>query len=197
MPNRFTPRSWKRSVVRASRIPLSGQNLTLGKVAEHHDDVVSSLRFAFDIHSPFATIRFPAATPAEINARLGERLLETEIASVMNALAAIEARFRVDYLERTFQKRKDRLSRELRHLYAKRGARASLEEEILVSWKMTTDVPHRLISELKSAFKYRHWIAHGRYWSPKLGQKYDFFGIHTLAQLVESSFPFVSASKSR
>jgi len=43
-----------------------------------------------------------------------------------------------------------------------------------------------LFFELKLAFKFRHWIAHGRYWKPKIGKKYDFNEIFKLAYFTYS-----------
>jgi len=40
----------------------------------------------------------------------------------------------------------------------------------------------KLINALQGAFKYRHWLAHGRYWVPKYGQKYDFDSVYVLAR---------------
>ena len=70
------------------------------------------------------------------------------------------------------------------------GNRASLEDEILEAWRDHADGARQVVSELRGAFKYRHWLAHGRYWVPKLGRKFDYHGIHLLAQTVFDSFPF-------
>ena len=36
-----------------------------------------------------------------------------------------------------------------------------------------------------TAFKYRHWLAHGRYWEPKLGRIYDYYSLYDLAYSME------------
>jgi hypothetical protein len=41
-----------------------------------------------------------------------------------------------------------------------------------------------VLSEYKSAMKYRHWLAHGRYWEPKFSKKYDFDSIYILADSI-------------
>jgi len=38
-----------------------------------------------------------------------------------------------------------------------------------------------LISELRSVFKFRHWLAHGRFW--QIGRKYDFQTLYLLADV--------------
>jgi len=168
-------------------------NLDIAAVAAHHDDFERSLRDAFLPHSGFVMTRYPGDTPYEVQTRLDARLAENEVGSIMSLLASLEADFRIDYLERKYQRRKDALSRCFREIYKKKGPRVSLDEEIFEGWKDNTSVPASLISELRAVFRYRHWIAHGRYWAPKLGRKHDYFGVNTLAQLVRSSFPFLKA----
>jgi hypothetical protein len=107
-------------------------------------------------------------------------------------LSALEAAFRIDYLQRSYQRKKDKLSKTFRNLHQQKGSRASLEENILSVWKEHTSVPANLIGDLRGVFKYRHWLAHGRYWTPKLGQKYDYDSIYELAEIVFKSFPFMS-----
>jgi len=46
-----------------------------------------------------------------------------------------------------------------------------------------------LIGELKGAFRFRHWLAHGRYFQP--GRKYDYRGLYVLAINVLTNFPLV------
>lgn len=177
-------------MARLSRITFSNQNLNLIEIATQHFDVEHSLRNSFIPGHSLVLMKYPTDTADEIRVRLVDRLGENDIAACMNLLASIEARFRVDYFARCYRRLKDELSRAMRELYSRRGEKVSLEDEIFEHWKRHTSVPPRLISELRGAFRYRHWIAHGRYWVPKLGQKYDFFGISVLAQTVQSSLPF-------
>jgi hypothetical protein len=45
-----------------------------------------------------------------------------------------------------------------------------------------------IIGELRGAFKFRHWLAHGRYWKPKFGRRYDFNDIYTIADIALKHF---------
>jgi len=65
----------------------------------------------------------------------------------------------------------------------------SLEDDILEMWKTYSTVSARIIGDLRGAFRFRHWVAHGRYWVPKFGQNYDFGAIYTLADEVFLTFP--------
>jgi hypothetical protein len=50
--------------------------------------------------------------------------------------------------------------------------RVRLDEEILEIWLDQENSPRNLIEEFRAALNYRHWLAHGRYWIPKLGRQY-------------------------
>ena len=47
------------------------------------------------------------------------------------------------------------------------------------------------VGDIRSAFRYRDWLAHGRYWIAKLGRQYDFETIYDLGRTVELAFPFL------
>ena len=86
------------------------------------------------------------------------------------------------------------MSREFREMHKKRDARVSLEEDILAAWlehSNALSVRPRLVSDLKTAFKYRHWLAHGRYWTPKLGRKHSYDSLFILARDILDTFPLV------
>lgn len=102
--------------------------------------------------------------------------LEEELENItsLNLLAAVEAKLRIDYLDRVYNRKKDKLSREFQNIYKIKENKASLEEDILELWKNHFPELKKVISEYKSALKYRNWLAHGRYWTPKIGRKYDF-----------------------
>ncbi|MCF6319026.1 MAG: hypothetical protein L3J83_07070, partial [Proteobacteria bacterium] len=119
---------------------------------------------------------------------------ENEKLVSFNILAALEAAFRIDYLfrsERINKNKTDMLSQQFYILFLSKENHARLENEILEAWKDNAVSPKdsRIISDLKGAFKYRHWLAHGRYYQPKLGMKYDFDSIYKLAQIIFDSFP--------
>jgi len=56
----------------------------------------------------------------------------------------------------------------------------SFSEDILELWKDYA-TNRSVVSELKSVFNFRHWLAHGRYWAAKTGRKYDLKSVLTLA----------------
>jgi len=126
---------------------------------------------------------------------LKARIRELDHTSCLSILAAIEAGFRIDYLQRNYKRKKDALSLAFRKIFKEKSRRASLEDDILNAWKDNTHGASELIGNLKGAFKYRHWLAHGRYWQPKLGRQfYDYETIYQLAETVFNSFPFIGTN---
>ncbi len=107
-------------------------------------------------------------------------------------MATFEAYLRRDYLVRgQFTTTHDTLSSEIVKLYNTKEERAKLEDEILFIW--CTHAPSNgikiLSNELIRLFKYRHWIAHGRYWPPKLArQDYDFKYFENISEEFENYF---------
>ncbi len=171
----------------ARRVSLSGAHLAANQVAEHHAVVEEAIHLYYAAASPGFETRFAFYTEDEVLAERDERLYEAGAASAMMVLASIEAAFRVDYLRRCYAKHRDRLSRTLRELYQDKGARVSLSDDLLDVWKNHGSVPARLVGDIRSAFGYRDWLAHGRYWVPKLGRQYDFASVYNLAREVEAA----------
>lgn len=174
----------------AKRVSFSGDHLGLPEIAAHHRDLESSLTLYFSAGSPSYVVRFVGYAAAEVAGELGERLEEADLTSSLTVLAAVEAAFRIDYLQRCYGKGKDPVSCALREIHKERQQYASLEDEIFEAWINNSSGASSIIGELRGAFKFRHWLAHGRYWTPKLGRRYDFSDVFALANLTLSSFPF-------
>lgn len=89
-----------------------------------------------------------------------------------------------------YLKKQDTISQRFRTIHKTKGPRAFLADDILAAWKEDSTTRATLIRDLVGAFKFRHWFAHGRYWMPKLGRKYDYQSVYELALGVLTSFPF-------
>jgi hypothetical protein len=166
--------------------------LTLVNIAEYHADVETSLRSYFSLSNPQFFARFAGYLESEVVAELAERLSETDMRSALVVMARIEAAFRIDYqLRAKKQKQPDPVSTKFRKLYKQQGERVRLDEDIWETWRANVNDPaaRALISSLRSVFKFRHWLAHGRYWP--VGNKYDFQVIYTLADAVLEGFPLL------
>jgi len=174
--------------------PHIADPLDLDEIVKYHDDVLSALYAFFRNSSRDFTARYGGHNAEEIQAFLTARLEETDLRSALILLAAVEAAFRIDYQVRCKQKLKDDLSREFRGLYKKYELRVRLEDDILEVWKKYYPGQGALIGELRGAFKFRHWLAHGRYYDPKLGRRYDYQSVFTLADAALHDLEFKSSA---
>jgi len=166
----------------AKRVSISEEYLKLDYVVEHKDDLEKAIKSYFEKYE-----NFPLLTKNEIVNRKKERLRELEINVIFMLLSSIEAWIRIDYEYRVRKRLKDNLSRELRSIDR------TFDKIYKISIEKLCDIYKRhttgsLFSELKSAFKLRHWIAHGRYWNPKIGKKYDFNEVYQLANFTYNFF---------
>jgi len=159
------------------RVSFSHQNLTFDEVLGHHIIVEKSV---YAYYRTTMQPEFVGYTLRELENELKNRMDEHDRTSCLSLLSAIEALLRMDYLQRCYEKEKDDISRKMRALHKQKGYRASLEDDILELWKQES-ASRETFSQAIAAFKYRHWLAHGRYWVPKLGREFDFDYLYALA----------------
>lgn len=135
---------------------------------------------------------FIGFTISELNNELKEHKLALDRMSALEILAFLEARFRIDYLIRCQERKKDPLSRALRDIYSIKGNKASLADDILSTWKEINPSHKATLDSFTKALDYRNWLAHGRYWEPKKNphiNKYDYLGINLIANnIIENIF---------
>lgn len=125
----------------------------------------------------------------ELDAYFEEVRDEADCQASLFIIAAAEATIRVDFLERVYKRRKDSVSQTFRDIYKSRcdhsKVKVRLAEDILDIWAENLPRAKNPVGTFKGALRFRDWLAHGRYWVPKLGQKYDPNG---LAQIVTDLF---------
>lgn len=161
------------------RVGFSLEELSLDEIAIHHRDVKSSL---FEFFSGQSRALMECYVGAKIDEARVRSLSELDLTSSLSVLSSVEAAIRLDYLRRVYAKRRDSLSKAMYELHKIKENRVNLEDELLKLWRENSSMPKSLLNEVVGAFKYRHWLAHGRYWIPKLGRKYDYEVIFEIAQ---------------
>jgi hypothetical protein len=172
-----------------AKLSKSKQHLDFEDIANMFFFREKSLKLFFSNKNPEYLSSFIGYTPNEVFEELNYQISEIERDACLNLLAAIEALFRLDYAIRCEEKDKAELSKRFRELFAEYQYRLPLEDSLFEVWKDELSIKSSIISNLKSAFKYRHWLAHGRYWTLKAGRpKYDFYDLYLLALEVEK-FP--------
>lgn len=168
------------------RASKSNQILSKDKIAEMFNNRCNAVKLYFSEKNPDYQFLFTGFTKPELSEELKEHLSELENDACLTLLASIEAAFRLDYAIRCEQKDKADISKRFRDRFAEYQYKIPLEDVIFEEWKKDSRIKQSSISFLKGAFKYRHWLAHGRYWVFKGGiNKYDFFGLYTLAEEFE------------
>lgn len=114
----------------ARRVSFSGRHLLLDEIHHHHRDVRDALLLYYRQGHDGFELGFLGYTAAGLDSELNARLIEVDVASCFSLLAAVEAAFRIDYLRRSYLKMKDPISRDLRELHKRQGARVSFEHDI-------------------------------------------------------------------
>ncbi|MGA2619570.1 MAG: hypothetical protein ABSF26_18325 [Thermoguttaceae bacterium] len=118
-----------------------------------------------------AKSRYVGKTPEELEADFADQIAELGRVTMLGILASTEAALRVDFIERVSRRKKDDVSRGFRDAFKEHGKKIRLEEDILDVWRKHGDAGIRqAVQEFKGALKLRDWLAHGRYWKPKLGR---------------------------
>jgi hypothetical protein len=171
----------------ANRFLAASQSTSLHDLANYHRDADASLRLYFSVINPDFVAIFAGERPAEVFEKLADRIHETDLRSALAVMAGVEAAFRLDYQWRRNAKKPDAVSIAFRR---HRRTNVRLDEDIWETWKINYPNLGPLISQLRSAIRFRHWLAHGRYW--QAGQKYDYQAVYFLAQTVLATFPLYS-----
>jgi hypothetical protein len=124
----------------------------------------------------------------EIDQIKNNEISEIEKYTSFDIMTLIEAMFRIDYCYRSENKLKDDLSRDFRAIYKIHARKASLAEHILAAWeKYNPDI--YIFREINAVFKYRHWLAHGRYWLLRTNaSRFDFKYLYAVYLQIITSF---------
>lgn len=178
------------------RISVGSEQITIDDIWEHYETVRDSI--VRDLEEAKRSLigekslqdpRLIGMDLDELNSHFAGILDEVDTQASLFILAATEATMRVDFLSRVYEKKKDPVSRSFRSTYASRckhnKVNVRLEEDILDTWVDLHPETKSDIGRLKGAIGYRHWLAHGRYWVPKLGERYDPIG---LVQMITNFF---------
>ena len=168
----------------------SSQNFpTLTDIATHHATLKASINLYHSKFNPRFEEAFASNTPQEVKSTRDDTIHEASMACTLTLLAWIEGSFFADYRYRAHTRKKDNLSRACYSLFRQKRLRVSFTDDILQLWKDSSIVQAHVISAIRAAFKYRHWLAHGRHWYTDLHRRYDFETVYDLALIVDTQFP--------
>jgi hypothetical protein len=161
----------------------------LADIADYHTAAETSLRLYFSRVNPNYEGLFIAYSRSEVQKELNNRIEETDFRSSLITLARMEAVLRRDYQYRCREKRADEVSIAFRKWHKTWGDHVRLDD-ILDIWSRHHDHPmKRVIGEVSRMFKFRHWLAHGRYWNPN--KKHDFWDVYSTVEVLTENLGLV------
>jgi hypothetical protein len=89
---------------------------------------------------------------------------------MLHLLTTTEALLRLAFDDLSKRQTKPAIFRRFRKTKRERGKKIRLEEDILNTWIEVYPETARSIREFKGVVPLRDWLAHGRWWNPKLGR---------------------------
>jgi len=169
---------------------FSAGNLDIEEIYAHYVDIIKSLDVYFSEDQREYEVRFFGYARKEVAQELAERKNEASLVYSLSILAALEAAFRIDFQKRCKRRGRDTISRKFREINKINKNHISLDEDILEAWRSGNSIQRKIVGDIRAVLKLRHWLAHGRYWVPKLGANFSIIEVFILSQTVMKSFPF-------
>ena len=128
--------------------------------------------------------RFAGLTRSEVAEFFDEQKDQLNLVTMLEFLSTAEAILRLDFETRVAARKKDSLSRRYRQIESDRD-KVRLDEDLLDA--MAEEGVN--VSDFRGALRLRHWLAHGRYWAPKLGQSYTPQVVFDISKSLIDSIP--------
>ncbi|OGU38956.1 MAG: hypothetical protein A2X61_09490 [Ignavibacteria bacterium GWB2_35_12] len=166
-----------------AKVPLSGEEKSIEYIWSWFEDQKEALRdFRNKLWGLITTSNikddhnFFSFTTDDINDYFNNSEEELEHLVCFDLISATEAFLWVDFYQKVHRKDKSKLGKEFRIITKKKSKKVkgniSLEQDIIESWKKIHYEKKDIFSNLLGILNYRHWLAHGRYWKPKIGRQY-------------------------
>lgn len=93
-----------------------------------------------------------------------------QYAAMLHILSTTEALLTLAFKDLSKHKTKSAISRRFRKVKKERGKKVRLVEDILDTWIEVYPQTAPSIRGYKGVVPLRDWLAHGRYWNPKMGR---------------------------
>jgi len=118
----------------------------------------------------------------ELRSRFAAARKHLRYAAMLHLLTTTEALLRLAFKSLSKRQTKPAICRRFRQIGRERGEKIRLEEDILDTWIEVYPETARSIRDFKGVVPLRDWLAHGRYWNPKLGRPvYDVTDVFDMA----------------
>ncbi|ELI8161203.1 TPA: hypothetical protein ACJIWH_003810 [Yersinia enterocolitica] len=167
----------------ARKITESGAHLSFEDVIEQKEAIDKAISVLYSEDNANYQSQFIGRSRGEVEEERLRRMDESDKTHSLLLLTAIEAKFRLDAEERYRKRYKDALSRKIREIYRTRKTIKLEDHLISVRTEMEPQLK-KYYDALRNAFKYRHWLAHGRYWESNIKDirdgNYDFTNLRLI-----------------
>ena len=170
-----------------AKLKRSNEHKEFSEINRLFEERQEALQHFFDCEN---VLKYIGYSQKDVDYYLSDHLREAEYDACLTLLGAIEAALRLDLDYRHRHRLKDQKSKEVRQML-KGISRGDFVYRIPITkiidlLNSDQSVPNRIVNSLKNTFKYRHWLAHGRYWQLQIGiHKPSFLDIYQLAQTIE------------
>jgi len=166
-------------MARIHSIKRSGSHIDIDYVVQKKTALDHAISLRYSTKNPDYSADFIGYSSNEVVYERDALLKENDTTHCLLLLTSIEAIIRLDADQKYCNKKKDPLSRRIKGIYDDtQGTRIRLEDD-LINARINEDHPQiaKNYNDLKTCFKYRHWLAHGRYWSLRINKNFDFNSI--------------------
>ena len=151
-------------------------------IAVHESHLLAGIATSEEVNVELAGL-----TPERLGEYFVRQRRELAFQTCLLLVATAEGVLRTD-----IDSRRDRLARELKARSRKRkGRRLDFDEDILEAWKSHVPACAAGIGGFRGALRLRHWLAHGRCGTPKLGRTYDPWSVRDMATRMFAAMPGV------
>lgn len=168
---------------------IAPQLYSLEEIKEYYDLSIQAINCEYSTSNLHYEEQFYGWTEKEIEDEAESVKRELSHVCSMCVMAYIESLFRIDSYVRTKHKYKGQLTDKIKAmLVTKKSIPLVRFEDLLDVWKQVYCDETELFRKINSCFKFRHWIAHGRYWKldDNIDVHFDFADVFMLAQSVET-----------
>jgi len=182
----------------SSAFASSGEELSLIRIWEWYEETEQAINLYQQevinglIFDKRVSETFSGMTRKEVKQYFSAHKKELEQVVSLDIIAATEASLRIDYLRRALRGKikKNKIDKKFQELYHQKGTRVSLRDEILETWKEVHPNCTDAIGDFRGALNVRDWLAHGRYWTPRFGRKYNAILVFNISKKLFDIFPY-------
>lgn len=173
-----------------NKFRIAPQLYSLAEIKEYYDCSARAIDYEYSESNPHYEVDFVGRSKKDVETEAGNVKKELSHVCGMCVMAYIESLFRIDCYVRANHKYKGELTGKIiEMLRDKKSIPLIRFEDLLGVWKDAFSDEADLFRDINSCLKFRHWIAHGRYWKldDNIDVHFDFDDVFRLAKRIEET----------